>query len=89
MTVFEKEKAIGDLMNAVLQTLNEWYTQYAPQTPDEPQDDRFLYALHTRDYADYLADQFRQADQAGRLAMQADIERIENEIRVLAGTDGE
>ena len=33
MTVFEKEKAIGDLMNAVLQTLNEWYTQYAPQTP--------------------------------------------------------
>jgi len=89
MTVFEKEKAIGDLMNAVLQTLNEWYTQYAPQTPDEPQDDRFLYALHTRDYADYLADQFRQADQAGRLAMQADIERIEKEIRVLAGTDGE
>ena len=89
MTVFEKEKAIGDLMNAVLQTLNEWYTQYAPQTPDEPQDDRFLYALHTRDYADYLADQFRQADQAGRLAMQADIERIEKEIKVLAGTDGE
>lgn len=89
MTVFEKEKAIGDLMNAVLQTLNEWYTQYAPQTPDEPQDDRFLYALHTRDYADYLADQFRQADQAGRLAMQADIERIENEIRELAGTDRE
>lgn len=89
MTIFEKEKAIGNLMNAVLQTLNEWYTQYAPQTPDEPQDDRFLYALHTRDYADYLADQFRQADQAGRLAMQADIERIEKEIRVLAGTDGE
>ncbi len=89
MTVFEKEKAIGDLMNAVLQTLNEWYTQYAPQTPDEPQDDRFLYALHTKDYAEYLSDQFRQADQAGRLAMQGDIRRIENEIRELAGNDGE
>lgn len=89
MTVFEKEKAIGDLMNAVLQTLNEWYTQYAPQTPDEPQDDRFLYALHTRDYAEYLAEIFMQANHAARLAMQADIERIENEIRVLTGTDRE
>lgn len=89
MTIFEEEKALGEMLNTALQTLKEWYTQYAPQTPDEPQDDRFLYALHTRDYADYLADQFRQADQAGRLAMQADIERIEKEIRVLAGTDRE
>lgn len=83
MRVFEEE------INDMLRTLQEWYYRYAPQIPDEPQDDRFLYALHTRDYADYLADQFRQADQAGRLAMQADIERIENEIRELAGTDRE
>ena len=89
MPVFEKEKAIGGLLNTVLQTLNEWYTQYAPHTPDEPQDDRFLYALHTKDYAEYLADQFRQADQAERLTMQEDIRRIENEIRELTGTDGE
>ena len=89
MIDFEKEKAIGDLLNTVLQTLNEWYTQYAPHTPDEPQDDRFLYALHTKDYAKYLADQFRQADQAERLTMQEDIRRIENEIRELAGNDGE
>lgn len=89
MTVFEKDKALGDLLNTVLQTLKEWYTQYAPRTPDEPQDDRFLYALHTKDYAEYLADQFRQADPAGRLAMQEDIRRIEDEIRELAGTDEE
>ena len=78
MIVFEKE--IADM----LRTLREWYNRYAPQTPDEPQDDRFLYALHTKDYAEYLADQFRQADQAGQLALKADIRRIENEIRVIA-----
>ena len=83
MTVFEKE--IADM----LRTLQEWYNRYAPWTPDEPQDDRFLYALHTKDYAEYLANQFRQADQAGRLAMQDDIRKIEDEIRELAGTDGE
>ena len=83
MTVFEKE--IADM----LRTLQEWYNRYAPRTPDELQDDRFLYALHTKDYAEYLSDQFRQADQAGRLAMQGDIRRIENEIRELAGNDGE
>ena len=89
MTVFEKETAIGGLLNTVLQTLNEWYTQYAPQTLDEPQDDRFLYALHTKDYAKYLADQFLLADPAGRLTMREDIRRIENEIRELAGNNGE
>ncbi len=83
MIVFEKE--IADM----LRTLQEWYNRYAPRTPDEPQDDRFLYALHTKDYAEYLSDQFRQADQAERLTMQEDIRRIEDEIRELAGNDGE
>ena len=83
MTVFEKE--IADM----LRTLQEWYNRYAPRTPDEPQDDRFLYALHTKDYVEYLADQFRKSDQAGRLAMQKDIRRIEDEIRELAGNDRE
>ena len=84
MTVFEKEKAIGDLLNAVRRTLKEWYIRYAPGTPDAPYDDRFLYALHTLRYAEQLADQFMRADRAGRLAMRADIERLDAEIRIIA-----
>ena len=83
MTVFEKEKALGEMLNAVLQTLKEWYTR-APRTPDGHIDDLNLYAIHTLGYAECLAEIFMQAGLAERLSMREDIERIEYEIRVLA-----
>ena len=88
MKIFEEEKALGEMLNTALQTLKEWDAR-SPRTPDGRLDEPHLYAMHTLGYAEWLSNQFRQADQAGRLAMQADIERIENEIRELAGTDRE
>ncbi len=88
MTIFEEEKALGEMLNTALQTLKEWDAR-ASRTPDGHIDDLHLYALHTLGYAECLAERFMQAGLAERLAMQADIERIEKEIRVLAGTDGE
>ena len=83
MTIFEKEKALGEKLNAALRTLKKWDAR----TPDGNHDDRHLYALHTLGYAECLAERFMQADPAERLSMRADIERIEYEIRVLAETD--
>lgn len=83
MTIFEKEKALGEKLNAALRTLKEWDAR----TPDGRLDDLHLYALHTLGYAECLAERFMHADPAERLSMRADIERIEYEIRVLAETD--
>lgn len=88
MKIFDEEKALGEMLNAALQTLKEWDAR-APRTPDGHIDDLNLYAMHTLGYAECLSERFMQAGLAERLSMQEDIERIEYEIRVLAGTDGE
>ncbi|MBR3043763.1 MAG: hypothetical protein IKH27_10515 [Oscillospiraceae bacterium] len=86
MTIFEEEKALGEMLNTALQTLIEWEAR-APRTPDGCLDELHLYAMHTLGYAECLAEIFMQAGLAERLSMREDIERIEYEIRVLAGTN--
>jgi len=86
MKIFEEEKALGEMLNTILQTLKEWDAR-APRTPDGHIDDLNLYAIHTLGYAECLAEIFMQAGLAERLAMWEEIERLEYEIRVLAGTN--
>ena len=86
MKIFEEEKALGEMLNTALQTLKEWNTR-SPRTPDGRLDEPHLYAMHTLGYAECLAERFMQAGLAERLSMREDIERIEYEIRVLAGTN--
>lgn len=88
MTILEEEKVLGEMLDAALQTLKEWYAR-APRTSDRRLDDLHLYAMHTLGYAECLAERFMQAGLAERLSMQADIERIEYEIRVLTESRSE
>ena len=39
-----------------LHLLESWQKLYAPHTPDEPLDDRFVEACQMKDYTEYLAD---------------------------------
>lgn len=86
MKIFEEEKALGEMLNTILQTLKEWDAR-ASRTPDGRLDEPHLYAMHTLGYAEWLSERFMQAGLAERLAMWEEIERLEYEIRVLAGTN--
>ena len=39
-----------------LHLLEDWKVRYAPKTPDDALDDRFVEACHMIDYIEYLAD---------------------------------
>ena len=45
-------RALMDYMHL----LEDWKVRYAPKTPDEPYDDRFVEACQMLDYIEYLAD---------------------------------
>ncbi len=39
-----------------LRLLEDWKVRYAPKTPDDALDDRFVEACHNLDYVEYLVD---------------------------------
>jgi len=62
----EKERLCVSVLTDYLWLLRAWKEQYAPQTPDELPDDRFVEACHRLDYVEYLLDELLQDDQDER-----------------------
>ena len=62
------------IIKAVL-FMREW-KKIIPASPDDDLDERFDYALHHFDYAEYLCDEFFKSDKNGR----ADMENCVSEI---------
>ena len=56
--------------------MRQW-RELAPKSPDDVQDERFVYSLHHLDYAEYLCDEFIRADRLEKLAMRGIIKNIE------------
>ena len=52
----EDEMLCFRVLTDYLHLLVDWKVQYAPKTPDEPYDDRFVEACQMLDYIEYLAD---------------------------------
>ena len=52
-----------------LHLLENWKVLYAPKTPDEPYDDRFVEACQMLDYIEYLADILTVGDLEERVAV--------------------
>ena len=77
----EWEKQAWRTLHDYLWLMREW-RKFAPKSPDDEQDRRFVYALHHFDYAEYLCDEFLHADRSGKLAMRDTIRNIENIIRM-------
>lgn len=73
---YEKwEKSAWRTLNDYLWLMREW-REFAPHTPDEMCDERFVYSLRRLDYAEYLCDEFIKEDKQGRLSMKQDISAI-------------
>jgi len=62
------EKQAWRTLRDYLWLIREW-RELAPESPDDVQDRRFVYALHHLDWAEWLCEEFIRADRAGKLAM--------------------
>ena len=52
-----------------LHLLEDWKVRYAPKTPDEPYDDRFVEALQMHCHIEYMADVLTVGDLEERIAL--------------------
>lgn len=79
----EWEKSARRILNAYLWLMREW-KEYAPLSPDEKIDERFVYSLHHLDYAEYLCLEFINYNKASRLSMKnivAEIADFQDNLR--------
>lgn len=73
------------ILNDYLWLMRDFKEKYAPQSPDDIPDNRFVYSQHHLNYAEYITDEFLLADKENKLAMKEEIERIEQETIRLKG----
>ena len=52
----ENEKLCFSALMEYMKLLQEWKRLYAPRTPEDKHDDRFVEACHNLDYVEYLVD---------------------------------
>ncbi len=70
------EREAWNTLRGYLRTMYDW-REMVPKSPDEEPDPRFAYALGQAGYAEYLCEEFIAADENGRKAMRAEVERAE------------
>ena len=73
----ENEKLCFSALLEYMKLLQEWKQLYAPRTPEDKQDDRFVEACHNVDYVEYLVDTLIGGDSYER-----------NEVIEMVMTDG-
>ena len=71
----EWEKSAWRTLNDYLWLMREW-REFAPASPDDIPDERFVYSLHHLDYAEYLCLEFIDFNKAGRLSMKNIVNQI-------------
>lgn len=67
------------VLNDYLWLMRDYAEMYAPKSPQNILDSRFVYSQHHLSYAEYIADEFLLADKETKLSMREEIERIEQE----------
>ena len=65
----EDEKLCFRVLTDYLHLLEDWKVRYAPKTPDEPYDDRFVEALQMHCHIEYMADILTVGDLEERVAL--------------------
>ncbi len=69
------EKSAWKVLNNYLWLMREW-REFSPHTPIEKCDEKFVYALHHFDYAEYLCEEFIMADKSGKVNMKHTVSAI-------------
>ncbi|WP_296794377.1 CHC2 zinc finger domain-containing protein [Ruminococcus sp.] len=70
------EKSAWRTLNDYLWLMRDWQ-EYAPRSPAEKPDERFVYSLHHLDWAEYLCREFIDYNKAGRVSMKGVVKDIE------------
>ena len=65
----EDEMLCFRVLTDYLHLLEDWKVRYAPKTPDEPYDDRFVEALQMHCHVEYMADVLTVGDLEERVAL--------------------
>ena len=65
----EDEMMCFRVLTDYLHLLEDWKVQYAPKTPDEPYDDRFVEACQMHCHIEYMADVLTVGDLEERVAL--------------------
>lgn len=69
------EKSAWKTLQDYLWLMREW-REFAPASPYEKCNERFVYSLHHLDYAEYLCDEFIRADNQGKISMKNIVSEI-------------
>lgn len=76
----EWEKCAWLTLSEYFKLLKTWRRDYAPNTPDEPLDNRFVESLNNYEYLEYLCNCFINAYKAEKLTMKDEVKKIEQRL---------
>ena len=68
-----------DVLLRYFTLLDKYKMRYAPKTPDEETDRRFVYALQNIGYAEYMLETFNRFDKEQQAEIKLEVDRIERE----------
>ncbi|HOC32919.1 MAG TPA: CHC2 zinc finger domain-containing protein [Ruminococcus flavefaciens] len=70
-----------DVLLRYFTLLDKYKMLYAPKTPDEETDRRFVYALQNIGYAEYMLEAFNRFDKEQQEEIKLEVDRIEREYK--------
>lgn len=70
-----------DVLLRYFTLLDKYKMCYAPKTPDEETDRRFVYALQNIGYAEYMLETFNRFDKEQQTEVKLEVDRIEREYK--------
>ncbi|MBP1534320.1 MAG: DNA primase [Ruminococcus sp.] len=70
-----------DVLLRYFTLLDKYKMRYAPQTPDDETDRRFVYALQNIGYAEYILEKFNRYDKEQQAEIKLEVDRIEREYK--------
>ncbi|MBR1663687.1 MAG: DNA primase [Ruminococcus sp.] len=70
-----------DVLLRYFTLLDKYKMRYAPTSPDEETDRRFVYALQNIGYAEYMLEAFNRFDKEQQAEVKLEVDRIEREYK--------
>ncbi len=70
-----------DVLLRYFTLLDKYKMRYAPTSPDEDTDRRFVYALQNIGYAEYMLETFNRFDKEQQAEIKLEVDRIEREYK--------
>lgn len=70
-----------DVLLKYFTLLDKYKMRYAPISPDEDTDRRFVYALQNIGYAEYMLEAFNRFDKEQQAEVKLEVDRIEREYK--------